>query len=395
MATPELERVEMAHFKTLPPGGGQGVEFDVHFNPTSLQQTISNTLKDEGSGGRTKQFVDKTTAKLSMQLVFDTTDTGEDVRVHTDKVAKLLQPVGDDNKQVPPNVEFSWGLYSFLGMVDAYKETIDYFAASGVPLRSTVDLSLASQDVQFDSPRNPPASVDGDLGPEPAVISVSGGPSGLAATLGDPRAARAIASANGSASLRFGAEAGLAVGASVELKAEAAFSAGASAGIGIGAGAGIGIGGGVGVGVGVGAGAGVGIGAGAGVGAGASAGAGFGASAGVGASASAGAGFGASAGVGAGASAGAGFGASASAGAAAGASAGGAAGGAFSGLRAGASTSTSMPSARPLLSASASAGAAGGGARFGLGGRAEAQGGASLGADVGADADLDALIRFE
>jgi hypothetical protein len=352
MSTPALERVELAHFKTLPPGGAPSVEFDVHFNPTSLTHTISNTLKDEGSGSRTKQFVDKTTAKLSMQLVFDTTDTGEDVRAHTDKVAKLLQPVADDHKQVPPNVEFSWGLYSFLGMVEQYKEAIDFFAASGVPLRSTVDISLASQDVQFDSGKNPPASVDGNQGPEPSVLAGGGGPSGLASALGDPRAARAIASANGSVSLRFGAEAGLAIGASVELKAEAAFSAGASAGIGIGGGAGIGIGGGAGIGIG--GGAGIGIGGGVSV----------------------------SAGMGAGSSAGIGI-------------SGGVSGGAFAGLRSGVSASTSMPSGRPLFAASSNAGAVGGGASFGLGGKAEMQAGASLGADVGADADLNTLIRFE
>jgi hypothetical protein len=345
MTTPKLDPVELAHFKTLPPAGAQTLEFDVHFNPASLQQTISNTLKDEGSGGRTKQFVDKTTAKLSMQLVFDTTDTGEDVRVYTDKVAKLLQPVTEGDKQVPPNVEFSWGLYSFVGMVEQYKENIDFFAASGVPLRSTVDISLASQDVQFDSAKNPPASVDGDQGAEPSVVSGAGGPAGLASQLGDPRSARAIASANGSASLRFGAEGGLAVGASVKLEAEAAFSAGASAGIGIGGGASAGIG--------IGASAGIGIGGGFGIGASAEAGAGIGLSAD------------------------------------------GSAGGAFSGLRTGTSASASMPSARPLLSASASTGSVGGGARFGLGGRAETEGGGGLGADVGAEADLGTLIRFE
>jgi hypothetical protein len=374
MATPKLERVELAHFKTLPPPGAQSVEFDVHFNPTSLQHTISSSLKDEGCGGRTKQFVDKTTAKLSMQLVFDTTDTGEDVRVHTDKVAKLLQPVAEGDKQVPPNVEFGWGLYSFVGMVEQYKENIDYFAASGVPLRSTVDISLASQDVQFDSAKNPPASVDGNQGLEPSVVAGGGGPAGLAGQLGDPRAARAIASANGSASLRFGAEAGLAIGASVELKAEAAFSAGASAGIGAGIGGGVGIGGG--------ASAGFGAGAGLSAGAGASAGAGIGLSAGAGAGLSAGVSGGASVGISGGISAGASAG-------------GGVAGGAFSGLRTGVSASASMPSARPLLSASASTGAVGGSAHFGLGGQAEAGGGGGLGADVGADVDLGALIRFE
>jgi hypothetical protein len=352
---PELPQVELAHFRTLPTGGGQSVEFDVHFNPTSLQYTVSNTLKEEGSGSKKKQYVDKTSAKLTMQLVFDTTDTGEDVRTHTDKMAALLKPVAGGKKQVPANVEFGWGVYTFTGMVEQYKETIDFFAASGVPLRASVDITLASQDVQFESGKNPPASVDRELTPEPAVAPGGASPSGLANSLGDPRAARAIASANGSASLRFGGGAELAVGAGVELRAEAAFSAGGGAGIGVGGGIGIGGGAGIGGGIGIGAGGGIGIGGGAGIGGGLGGGAGIGIG---------------------------------------GASAGAAAGGAFAGLRAGVSSSSSMPSPRALVSASSSVGAVGAGAHFGVGGKAEMQAGASLGADVGAEADLSALIRF-
>lgn len=261
MPTPELPRVELARFRTLT--GSPTVEFDVHFNPASLEHSVSNTLKEEGKGSRKKQFIDKTSAKLTMKLVFDTTDTGEDVRVHTDKVAALLRPVGDGKKQVPPNVEFSWGLYRFTGMVEKHKETLDFFAPSGVPLRATVDLTLASQDVQFESARNPPASVDQGLEPEPAVVPGGGGPSGVANALGDPRSARSIASANGSESLRFGGGAVLAVSAGVELQAEAGFSAGASAGagFGIGASAGAGIGGGFSTGASAGAGFGVSAGA--------------------------------------------------------------------------------------------------------------------------------------
>ena len=100
----------------------------VHFNPASLQYTVSNTLKDEGSGAKKKQYVSQTTAKLTMDLVFDTTDTGEDVRETTDKMAKLLKPHGPSGKQVPPLVEFGWGVYRFTGMVEQYKETLDFFA---------------------------------------------------------------------------------------------------------------------------------------------------------------------------------------------------------------------------------------------------------------------------
>jgi hypothetical protein len=245
VALPPLESLEFARFKTLTGPAAQRVEFDVHFNPESLQHTVQSTLKEEGQGAKKKQHVSQTTAKLSMQLVFDTTDTGEDVRRYTDKVAKLMKPVGSGKEHVPPLVEFGWGVYRFTGLVEQYQETIDFFAAGGVPLRSTVDLTLASQDVSFDSTLNPSASVDSGLsGSEPAVFlrggvgltAGIGGAAGLAVSLGDPRSARSIASLNGSASLRFDTSAELAVGSSVSLQGPAAFASG-GAGIVAGAGA--------------------------------------------------------------------------------------------------------------------------------------------------------------
>jgi hypothetical protein len=366
--TPPVESLATAQFKTVK--SAEPIEVTVHFNPASLQYTVSNTLKDEGSGAKKKQFVSQTTAKLTMDLVFDTTATGHDVRETTDKMVKLLKPHGPSGKQVPPLVEFGWGVYRFTGMVEQYKETLDFFAASGVPLRASVNLTLSSQDVVFESNTNQPARVDEDLTPEPVSVATStgpaGGPAGLANSLGDPRAARAIASANGSASLRFsaGAELAVGVGAGVSLSGAAAFSAGASAGFGLGisGGAGIGISGGAGIGVS--GGAGIGVSAGAGIGASAGASAGFG--------------------IGGGASAGAGFSASASAGASATAD--------FSGLRA-TTSAVSMPDARAALALTADSGT-GGGVQFGLGGRAQATGSASLSADVGANAELTARLGF-
>ena len=355
--TPPPEALELARFKTLSGPAAQRVEIDVHFNPESLQYTVQNTLKEEGQGAKKKQHVSQTTAKLTMQLVFDTTDIGADVRTFTDGMAKLLQPYKDGSNKSPPLVEFGWGVYRFTGLVEQYKETIDFFAAGGVPLRSSVDITLASQDVVFDSNHNPSASVDGDLSnQEPTVhqqpaldqSSGPGGASGLASALGDPRAARAIAALNGSASLRFGAGASLAVSGGVSLQAAAAFSVGASAGGAVG----IGIGGGAGLGIGAGAGAGVGIGASAGIGAGVSSGAGFSAGAAVGASSPA-----------------------------------------FAGLRAPVGSSLSVPNGQSLFSARANVGT-GSNAQFAAGGRAQGQGGASLSADVGTKADLSARISF-
>jgi hypothetical protein len=357
--TPTPEALQIARFKTLSGPAAQRVQIDVHFNPESLQYTVQNTLREEGRGARRKQHVSQTTAKLTMQLVFDTTHSGEDVRIDTDKMAKLLQPYSDGSNKSPPLVEFGWGVYRFTGLVEQYKETIDFFAAGGVPLRSSVDITLASQDAVFDSTHNPSAGVDSDMSNQEPTVHRQPGPdqstgpsgaSGLASALGDPRAARAIAALNGSASLRFGAGASLAVGGGVKLQAPAAFSVGASAGGGAGFGAGIGIGASAGIGIGAAAGASTGIGGSAGIG------------------------IGAGAGVSAGAS-------------------GGASSGAFSGLRAATSNSLSVPNGRSLFSAKANAGT-GSNSQFAAGGRAQAQGGTSLSVDVGAQADLSTRIKF-
>ena len=361
---------EPATFETMT---GPKVKVPVHFNPASLQHTVSNTLKEEGRGAKKKQYVSQTTAKLTMDVVFDSTDTGEDVRITTNRMAQLLQPVPEgQSKKVPPVVKFSWGAYAFTGMVEQYKETIDFFAAGGLPLRSSINLTLSSQDVTFEGGTSSDhASVDGDLSPEPVVVPDDegplGGPQGAANKAGDPRAARAIASANGSASLRFGAGGGLAVGAS----ASVGFSAGASVGAGFSAGIGASAGGvfsasavasaggsanllpaaafaaGGGAGLSLGGGAGLGVGGGAGLNVGGSAGPS----------------------IGGGVSAGAGLSASAG----------------FSGLRVESSVSSRPLSAGNLLQGAATISSAG---KVAVGGRLIDGGGSGLKANVGGDAEF-------
>lgn len=246
-ATPAAESVTLAHFKPLA-GDNMGQSFPVHFNPASLNYSIANTQGGQGQNGTNVQFVSQSTATLTMDLVFDTTLTGEDVREATDKMAQLLRPYQEGDGKVPPNVEFSWGTYSFTGIVTQYRETLDFFSAGGVPLRSAINITLSSNGVEFESRKNPNASVDGAGGTEPFVLSASLGASAVANALGDPRAARAIASASGSASLRFSLGASLAVTGSASLSAPSAFAAG-GVGVGISAGVGIGLGAGAGLGI--------------------------------------------------------------------------------------------------------------------------------------------------
>jgi Contractile injection system tube protein len=311
----------------------------VHFNPNSLQYTITNTMRPQGSGAsRARQHVSESTGKLTMDLVFDTTDTGVDVRTLTEKIAAFMKPT---TNKAPPVIKFEWGTFIFKGIIESYKETIDFFAPIGVPLRASVNLTLSTQDKVFeldkaDKPLK--AKTGASLSPS-TIVTPSTSPASTAAKGGNPAASRALATANGLESLRFSGGASLTVDASITLGGPIAFASG-GAGIGIGASAGIGIG------------------------------------------VSAGASFGASAG--------ASFGSSASAGVSA-------SQGAFAGLRVSTSTERSVQlDTSKLIQSSASIGVAtDSGATFAVGGQAKIEGSTSLNADVGATASLKGKISFD
>jgi hypothetical protein len=335
-----------ARAKFVPQSGSmKDEEIAVHFNPASLEYTVSNTLKDEGKGNKKKQHVASSTAKLSMDLTYDTTADGQDVRNFTSKLAKLMQP---DDSGAPPLVLFDWAAYSFKGMVEAYKETIDFFSSDGVPLRASVKLTLAQQDVVFEGGSDKRANTQPDAIELPSRPGQSA--TDIASQGGNSRAGRGIAAMNGEASMRFSAGASLTVSASVSLKAPVAFaSGGAGIGIGVGASAGIGIGVSAGVSGGISGGAGISIGAGAAIGGRASAGVSL-------------------------------------------------SGGAFAGLRTpsvSSRSSASVDTGRLLKAATGASLATGNQASFQLGGRATIEGSSSLRTDVGASASLRARIRFE
>lgn len=219
-----------------PAEGGEPIP--VHFNPESLKITITNTLQNQGSGDATKQYVSQSSAKLALELVFDTTDTGRDVMGDTARLASLMAPrpaSGSSNpRKVPQVVVFEWGAYSFQGMIDSYTETVDFFSADGVPLRSSVSLGMSKQDQVFQE--------GGGGGPgtstSPAVNfpTASGqGVSQAASSAGNPGAARAIAQQNGLESLRDAAGGDLLVAQGRNFKGPAGISAGLNLSVGAGA----------------------------------------------------------------------------------------------------------------------------------------------------------------
>src|SRR5215472_17456240 len=80
-----------------------GAPFPVHFNPASLVYTVENSTQQQGGDPSRRQFAAKFTGKLTMDLQFDTTATGTDVRQDTSKVAQCMQSSAKANKKTSGN----------------------------------------------------------------------------------------------------------------------------------------------------------------------------------------------------------------------------------------------------------------------------------------------------
>jgi len=345
-----------------------GAQFAVMFNPASLKVSLTNKLQDEKNGGAqggAKQSTQGTTSKLETELIFDTTETGTDVREAWGPLRKLaLTPKGHSPK--PPQVRFRWARFTFTGVIETLNETLDFWSSEGVPLRASVQVTL--QGFGLDEPDK--KTQDKPLTATLSKPAANGrGVIDVADDAGDPRGGRSLAAANGVEDMRAAPDGPLTVPASVDLKPPAAFASGADADDGGGAAS-------AGFAAGASAGAGLDVGASAGGSAGFSAGAsaGFDAGGSAGFSGGASAGFSAGASAGFGASASAGFGGSATAGVSASA-------GAFAGL--GTSKTTLSVTLDPgRLLPPPSAPLLGSGAQFDVTGRLVAGGSAGLSADV-------------
>ncbi len=250
--------IAKATLKALP----NGTPVPVQFNPQSLVYTVENSVAQQSGGPKKVQYVAQFSGKLTMDLQFDTTDSGADVRTQTNAIAIFMQATGNASAaaqtanppsanggdqgppaKAPPVLSFQWGTYEFKGIMDSFKETIDFFSADGVALRALVSIGLSRQDLVFDEG----ASLAGPS-TSGSLVPTSGSDSALSAATrgGDPTAARQLGTDNSLESLRFTGGASLQVNSSVQLNPPVAFvtasSASAGAGFGLGISAGVGIG---------------------------------------------------------------------------------------------------------------------------------------------------------
>lgn len=251
-------------------GGGKN-DVPVQFNPATLRVTYTNSNKGgKQPGGSSTQYVGESSTKLAVELLFDTTETGDDVRAATEKLTFFInarkenQQNDSDSHRVPPGVSFRWGSFIFNGLVDSIDETLDYFSEEGVPLRATISLSISRQMAEFLSQATTAGGGGGapeqvrikplQSVPKGKTLQAAAGQSGKSAdwksiaaanNIDDPLRLKAGAlidmnagvSASASAGVSFNASASASASASAGASASASASASAGASLQTGAGA--------------------------------------------------------------------------------------------------------------------------------------------------------------
>ncbi|MEM6847769.1 MAG: hypothetical protein AAF580_06790, partial [Pseudomonadota bacterium] len=205
---------EPATIRTLSDQRGRpqlGTPLPVDFNPHTLTLVISNQLEEgrqtRGARGRpAQQLVASSEVKLSLELIFDGTLDGNDVRSRTAVVAEMMRPgtvvPGQRGKKRPAMVRFAWANFVFDGMITEYNETLDYFSAEGVPLRAALKLAITKHEAAF--PDASGQTADTGQGSVPPVAPVASGQSvsDVANSTGNSGADTTLAQANGLEDMR-------------------------------------------------------------------------------------------------------------------------------------------------------------------------------------------------
>lgn len=178
MAT-DLARAEL---QALGPGAEPeliGSPIPVQFNPTSLRLQMANSVEGADSSARqARQYNGTSSTTLTVELVFDTADEGTtaepvSVKQRTGRITGFLLP-GRGSQEPPPRVRFHWGEFVLDGVMSALTEDLDLFSASGVPLRSKLNITIKEQDPRFTALQAGPGA--GQTAPATEPGARGGGP---------------------------------------------------------------------------------------------------------------------------------------------------------------------------------------------------------------------------
>ncbi|WP_284740857.1 CIS tube protein [Amycolatopsis sp. RTGN1] len=120
-----------------------GDRFPVMYNPEQFKLEQGNNFAEVGIPGLNAppvQYLRGKARAVTMELFFDTYETGADVRTHTAPIVGLLDKT--PQTQAPPILLFSMGRFQFQCVLVDAGQTFTMFQRDGTPVRSTLSVRL-------------------------------------------------------------------------------------------------------------------------------------------------------------------------------------------------------------------------------------------------------------
>lgn len=119
----------------------------VMFNPPEYQLTRTSRfaeIKVPGLPSSVLQYVGSDAQTLTMELFFDTTNSGVDVRTRTEAIVNLTAP--NPLTKAPPRLLLLWGSLIFPCVLVSVKQHYEYFNSLGMPLRARLNVEFKGHD---------------------------------------------------------------------------------------------------------------------------------------------------------------------------------------------------------------------------------------------------------
>jgi LysM repeat protein len=141
-----------AYFVNVDAGG----TFYVQFNPKELKLEDTASWKSSDEQGKPKPLLTYEkgeAAVLSMDLIFDTTDSGGSVQGRIDALRAFLAATVTDSDEGgtskrPPHINFHWASFSFEGVCEKISASVLMFKPDGTPMRAKVSVTLKERQVE-------------------------------------------------------------------------------------------------------------------------------------------------------------------------------------------------------------------------------------------------------
>lgn len=141
-----------AYFVNIDAGG----TFYVQFNPKELKLEDTASWKSSDEQGKPKPLLTYEkgeAAVLSMDLVFDSTDTGGSVQGRIDALRAFLAATVTDSDEGgtskrPPHINFHWASFKFEGVCEKISASVLMFKPDGTPMRAKVSVTLKERMVE-------------------------------------------------------------------------------------------------------------------------------------------------------------------------------------------------------------------------------------------------------